>query len=419
MKIFEKFNADFVLQPTNSILNIELIKKSINRFLEWKNQNGYLSRDQYDFWSTKYGIWSKKLYYKKKIVGAVFVAPIFIAEIFLPSIRKFVTLKKRFPIADAHFISGYLNLYKYSPNEKYLREAKIIAEDLLGSSVPGFSGNCWGYPFNWMTTRGLWTSGVPLITTTGYCFEAFINLYYVTNEERYLKIAHSIFLFTLNDLKDTPIEEGIAACSYSPIDNSQIVNANAYRAFVLVEGSRLFKNDEALNKAKLNLNFILRNQNKDGSWLYAVNDKRDNFVDNFHTCFVLKNLLKINTILEDEQISIAIKKGFAFYKLHLLGKGYCPKPFAKLSRFNIVKTELYDYAEGISLCLKMQQSDDEAMQIAEKLVDDVISKYQKPDGSYYTRISIFNIPNKIPYLRWSQSQLFYALTNYLLIIKTN
>ena len=298
-----------------------------------------------------------------------------------------------------------------------MKEAKIIAEDLLKSSVSGFSGNCWGYPFNWMTTRGLWTSGVPLITTTGYCFEAFLKLFDVTNEKRYLKIAHSIFWFALNDLKDTQIEEGIAACSYSPIDNSQIVNANAYRAFVLVEGSRRFKNDEALSKAKLNLNFILKNQNEDGSWLYAVNDKRDNFVDNFHTCFVLKNLLKVNTILEDERILKAIKKGFDFYKIHLLGEDYSPKPFAKLSRFNVVKIELYDYAEAISLCLKMQYFDDKASQIAEKLVNDVTGKYQKHDGSYYTRISIFNIPNKIPYLRWPQSQLFYALTNYLLFNK--
>lgn len=387
---------------------------AIEKFLAWKNANGYYSYDQYDFWSTKYGIWSKGLYYKNKIAGAVFVAPIFIAEIFLPSIRKLVTSKKRFPIADAHFISGYLNLYKYCSNEEYLKEAKIIAEDLLKSSVSGFSGNCWGYPFNWMTTRGLWTSGVPLITTTGYCFEAFFKLYDVTNEKRYLKIAHSIFLFALNDLKDTQIEEGIAACSYSPIDNSQIVNANAYRAFVLVEGYRRFKNDEALRKAKLNLNFILKNQNEDGSWLYAVNDKRDNFVDNFHTCFVLKNLFKANCILKDERITSAIKKGFNFYKNSLFDKNGLPLPFAKLSRFNIVKRELYDYAEGITLCIEMNDLDNDSLLIKEKLVNSLINEYQKKDGSFITRVSIFNIRNKVPYLRWSQSQLFCSLTKCLI-----
>src|SRR5665647_1144772 len=80
------------------------IKKSINNFLQWKIQNGYFSYDQYNFWSTKYGIWSKELYYKRKFIGSFLVAPIFIAEIFFPSIRKLFNSEKRFPIADAHFI---------------------------------------------------------------------------------------------------------------------------------------------------------------------------------------------------------------------------------------------------------------------------------------------------------------------------
>lgn len=393
------------------------VTAAVNKFMSWLTTNDYFSYDQYDFWSTSFGIKAKKIYYKNKALGTTLVAPIFLAEIFYPKLRKFFVRKKRFPIADAHFMLAFLNLFELTSRQDYLDNAEELAGTLLESSVPGFSGHCWGYPFDWMTTRGLWTSGVPLITTTGYCFEAYLKLYDVTHEEQYLTIAHSIFLFALHDLKDTPIEKGIAACSYSPVDNSQIVNANAYRALVLMEGAARFNSEAALNKARFNLNFILKNQNKDGSWLYAVNDKRDHFVDNFHTCFVLKNLLKVNRILKDEKITKAIKKGFDFYKTSLLGKDYSPKPFAKLSRFNVVKTELYDYAEAISLCLKMQPFDDKAFQIADKLVHDVITKYQKKDGSFFTRISVLNIPNKIPYLRWPQSQLFYALTNYLLFNK--
>jgi hypothetical protein len=75
---------------------------------------------------------------------------------------------------------------------------------------------------------------------------------------------------------------------------------------------------------------------------------------------------------------------------------------------------MYDYAEAISLCMLMQPFHDKSNQIAEKLVEDIIHKYQKKDGSYYTRINVFGIPNKVAYMRWPQSQLFYALTNYLL-----
>ncbi len=397
----------------------EKIRESIDRFLQWKRQNGYFSYDQYDFWNTKYGIWSKKLYYRNNKLGALFVAPIFVTELLLPSARKLFVSKKRFPIADAHFIMGHLNLYQITKDENHLVEAENIASELLNNSIPGFSGNCWGYPFDWMTTRGLWKSGTPLMTTTVYCFEAFLHLYDVTKKSNYLDTAYSILQFTLHDIKDYKIDDNTSVCNYSPFDSSQIVNSNAYRSFVLVEGYRRYQDEEALTKARLNINFILKSQREDGSWLYAVNDERDNFVDNFHTCFVLKNLLKINAILKEEQISKAIQKGFEFYKKHLLNKDYSPKAFSKLSRFNIVKKELYDYAEGISLCLQMRRFDNEADKIAEKLLAEVIKKYQKKDGSFYTRINILNIPNKISYLRWSQSQLFYSLTNYLLNKKSN
>jgi hypothetical protein len=391
----------------------QVLLKVIDRFLLWQKANGYSSYDQYNLWSTRYGIWSKGLYHTQKHLGSLFVAPIFASEIFIPSIRKLFTSKKRFPIADAHFIMAYLNLYEHTSKKEYLIEAGSVARELIKSSIPGFSGHCWGYPFDWMTTRGLWTSGVPLITTTGYCFEAFLKLYDVTGNDDYLDIAHSIFLFTLNDLKDTTIKEGVASSSYSPIDDSQIVNANAYRAMVLVHGYERFKNLKALDKARLNLNFILSNQNEDGSWLYAVNDERDAFVDHFHTCFVLKNLVKGNNILQDARITASIKKGFHFYQNNLFDDQGSPLPFAKLSRFNVVKREMYDYAEGISLCLAMHNYDSHALGMAEKMTNELITKYQKKDGSFVTRISTFNIPNNVPYLRWPQSQLFYALTNHL------
>jgi len=347
--------------------------QSIEKFIDWLKTNTYFSYDQYDFWSTRYGITAKRIYYKNKFIGIPFVAVIFLAEIFYPKSRKAFVTKKRFPIADAHFILGFLNLYEVTLKKEYLEEAQKIASELLKSSVPGFSGYCWGYPFDWMTTRGLWTSGVPLITTTGYCFEAFLKLYDITNDQKYFDIAQSIF----------------------------------------VEGAKRFDNLEALKKANLNINFILKNQNKDGSWKYAINDDRDNFVDHFHTCFVLKNLYKANLILKDDRVSQAITKGFYFYKKYLFDESGSPIPFAKLSRLNIVKRELYDYAEGISLCLLMRSSYPDAKQLADHMISEVIHSYQNKNGSFFTNINVFNIRNKIPYLRWPQSQLFFALTNYL------
>ena len=43
------------------------------------------------------------------------------------------------------------------------------------------------------------------------------------------------------------------------------------------------------------MNFVIASQNEDGSWYYSMDGQRD-FVDHFHTCFVMKALAKIEQL---------------------------------------------------------------------------------------------------------------------------
>ena len=104
------------------------------------------------------------------------------------------------------------------------------------------------------------------------------------------------------------------------------------------------------------LAFVLWSQQPDGSWLYAM-DGKDAFVDNFHTCFVLKNLFKAWRVLGDEELHAAIDKGYGFYKSHLLDERGLPVPFARTQRLTLQRRELYDFAEGINLGLLLADVD--------------------------------------------------------------
>lgn len=392
---------------------------SIQNFIRFLNGNGFSSYDQYDFWNTQYGIFSKKVYYKNKYLGIPFVAPVFTLELLAPATRKLVTTRKRFPIADAHLIMGYLNLYTQTEKEEYLKTAESIATDLMKTAITNFDGTAWGYPFDWMTTRGLWKRGTPLITSTPYCFEAFLQLYDVTGNKSYLDTAYSIYLFALKTIKDSPIDEKQAASSYSPFDQSMILNASAYRSMVLTESYKRFGESQAKDVAEKNINFILSSQLESGAWLYAMNDERDAFIDNFHTCFVLKNLYKSNRILQQTSIKDAILKGYRFYKSQLLDEQQLPIPFAKAGRFNIVKRELYDFAEGINLGCLLKDADSDALPVASNLIRELLVRYQKKDGSFVTRVNFLNGTNRVTYLRWPQAQLFMALTTYLITTQPN
>src|SRR5439155_19475764 len=94
----------------------------------------------------------------------------------------------------------------------------------------------------------------------------------------------------------------------------KVVNASAYRAFVLFDAARRFDNDAYRAKAWKNVRFILDAQRTDGSWLYAIDSPAEAFIDHFHTCFVLKNLYKLNCDLRSAEVAAAVPRGYEWYR---------------------------------------------------------------------------------------------------------
>jgi hypothetical protein len=381
----------------------------LNSFYEWIEKNDEKSYDQYDYWGSKFGIFSKRIYYKNKFIGSPFVATIFILDIFFPWTKKLLLKKKDvFPIAKAHLILGYLNRFKNTKNTNLLNKAISISDSLINDSIPTKTGIGWGYPFNWMTTRGLLESGVPLITTTPYCLEAFIEIYKITKDEKYKEIISKINNFCKNDLSFVTHEQ-YKASSYSPVDNSVIVNASAYRAYSLIIAGDLLDDEESIKIGEELINFVVGVQNTDGSWYYGFDHSNDNFIDNFHTCFVLKNLIKSNSINKNLKLGKTIEKGMNYYFQKLFDGNYTI-PFSHNKRIQLVNFEMYDTAEFINL-LALQIDNSTYKNEIFKILSKIFDEFYLNKGYFITRRYKFSIYNKIPYLRWPQSQLFNYLSN--------
>ena len=91
-----------------------------------------------------------------------------------------------------------------------------------------------------------------------------------------------------------------------------VVNASAYRAFVLTKAAHDLAVDKYREAAERNMRFVISSQNSDGSWFYATDGKRD-IVDHIHTCFVLKALVKIEQLTGSVTCTEAIDKGISYY----------------------------------------------------------------------------------------------------------
>ncbi len=386
---------------------ISKIEDSIHRFLCWLAKYGETSFDHQTFFASRIGKKAKALYYERPLIGTVAVAPFIFCEAFFPSARRLFLKRQRFPISDAHYAMGFAFLNQSTGRVEYLDKARHFLDVLENTRCPGFDRYCWGYPFDWVTRNGTIPAGTPLITTTPYVFEAFLQVYQIDENPKGLKILRSIADHAAEDIKDFEVGPDASTCSYTPYDTGGVINASAYRSSMLTSASLLFKDDRYMALANKNLRFVLQNQQSDGSWPYAVDGVRD-FVDHFHTCFVLKALAKIERNTGNPECRIAIEKGIDFYVKNLIDSKGLPKPFSKAPRLTLYRHELYDYAECINLGVLLKGKFATLDRTISVVAEDVLERWQRPDGSFRSRKLLIGWDN-VPMHRWAQSQMFRSL----------
>jgi hypothetical protein len=395
-------------------LDSELSSKvaaTLTGFTRWLDAYGEVSWDHQSFFAGAIGRRAKSLYYWNKAIGTAAVAPMILSEAFVPSARRLFHHPIRFPIADAHYAMGFAFLCQATGNINYLAKAVHFLNELKKSRSGGFEEYCWGYPFDWVTRGGIIKEQTPLITTTPYAYEAFLQVNEIEPQKERAQILESIARHARYDIKDFETSETASSCSYTPFDKGGVINAAAYRAFLLTSAGGLLEDDNYLRIAERNLNFVLENQNQDGSWYYAIDQVRD-FVDHFHTCFVLKALGKIYVLTQGDRCRQALTDGVDYYLKNLFDEDGMPKPFSKAPRLTVYKRELYDCAECINLCLILRESFPQLEQTLRTVVSEIVDNWVKSDGSFRSRQLHLGWDN-VPMHRWGQSQMFRSLAYYV------
>jgi len=383
----------------------------LKRFVGWLDEFGGTSWDHQSFFAGPIGSRAKSLYYRHELLGTAAVAPMVLCEAFLPSARRLFHRPTRFPIADAHYAMGFWYLYGAVGDPEYLEKAAAYLDVLKDTRCPGFEEYCWGYPFDWVTRNGTISRQTPLITTTPYAYEAFLLGYELCGREEWHQVLASTARHAFADIKEFKLSDDSATCSYTPFDGGGVINAAAYRAFLLTSASKLLAEGSYLEAGQRNLNFVLDAQNPNGSWYYAVDGVRD-FVDHFHTCFVMKALAKIHRLTGHERCLGALAKGVEYYVTHLFDADGLPKPFSRAPRLTTYKRELYDCAECINLCLLLKDRFPQLEQTLATVVGSIMSGWVKSDGSFRSRQLLVGWDN-VPMHRWAQSQMFRSLAFFV------
>ena len=389
------------------------LQDAVLRFVAWLDRFGEVSYDHQSYFASDLGRKAKSLYYTNPLLGKIAVAPMILSEAFVPSARRLFYKPQRFPIADAHYAMGFAFLHSALGDERYYRRAVHFLRVLIETRSPGYSNYCWGYPFHWQTRTGVMAAGTPLITSVPYAYEAFAQVYSIDKREEWSGIMRSIAEHALHDYHDVVTSPAASSCSYNPEPNEPcgVINASAYRSFLLTKASLDFAEPRYREVADRNLNFVLESQNKDGSWFYSVDGARD-FVDHFHTCFVMKALAKIEALTGNPRCTAAIERGVAYYLANLFDENGYPKPFSRRPRLTVYKNELYDYAECLNLCVLLRGRFENLDKTLSRLSN--LGVWQKKDGSFRARRLYLGWDNT-PMHRWAQAQMFRSLAFLLAV----
>lgn len=320
------------------------------------------------------------------------------------NIRPLLFIRKEHnPKGVGLFLWGYAKLYKAENKSDYLEKINHLLELLETLRSKGYSGNCWGYNFDWQSRAFLVPKYTPTIVNSSFIGHALIDTYRYTGNEKALAMALSIKDFILNDLSRK--KENDSFCfSYTPIDNTAIHNANLLGASLLIRLYRSTDDKKLKDAAVRSLAYSLKYQRDDGSWYYAETDYQK-WIDSFHTGF---NLQSIFYFLEEgfTEYQQAFNKGVQFYKDNFFLDDGMPKYFHN----KVYPVDIHSPAQAIVLFSLLGK---EYKNLTEKMLNWMISNMQDEKGFFYfQKQPAYTI--KIPYMRWSQAWAFHALTEYFL-----
>src|SRR5262249_391112 len=125
--------------------------------------------------------------------------------------------------------------------------------------------------------------------------------------------------------------------------------------------------------------------------------------DSFHTGF---NLVSLESIIKDCQIvewQEALERGWRYYNLHFFLADGTPKYYHN----ELYPIDIHSAAQAVITFARLKHLSDNPGRI-ERLVDWTVSNMWDQRGFFYFQRSR-NFVNKIPYMRWSQAWMAYAL----------
>jgi hypothetical protein len=382
----------------------EKMETSFHQLKTWCENEGFRGYDPYDGLNSKI-FQAVPFLNRNRLVRLAWI------QLFkrLPiNIRPLLGVDKDFnPKALGLFLSGYCNIHRKNCDADSLGFIRFFIQILVLLKSKGQSGACWGYNFDWQAKAFYQPKYTPTVVATSFISNALLDAYEITGDKQLLDLARSSCDFILKDLNRTYDDKGNFAFSYSTLDDSVVYNASLLGSCLLARVSSFTGEAELLSESVKSVAYCCDRQHSDGSWSYGAAEFHQ-WIDNFHTGYNLESIFGYMKYSGDNNYKLNLQRGLAFYLKSFFTETGIPKYYHNF----VYPIDIHATAQLIITLSRLgeMQSNKE---LADKVLTWTIDNMQSKKGYFYYQKNR-HFTSKIPYMRWAEAWMFYALSEYLL-----
>jgi hypothetical protein len=376
--------------------------KSVLKYAQAFNYEGYDLFDGLNSQLLKSTVFYRSRYFRLAWIQFCKKSPV--------NVRPLLGVSKGFnPKGGALFLMGLIQLFEAYGEETYSNEAYILFQRLRHNVLTRTIGNAWGYNFDWQARAFFVPEGTPNLVTSVFVGRALIAYYRCFNDPQALELALGVTDFILSEM--ICHEDELLLCfRYIPAKDAEVHNANLLAASYLAETlcflpeSRQRPIRQKILKA---VRFSIADINPDGSWPYGTLSFH-RWVDNFHTGFNIESLQTIQDCLKLDDYAGVLDQVIEYYLDNMFDEAGLPKYYND----QLYPVDVHVLAESIIILRLLRQrgyqGNASRRLLIEKSLIDLLVQFQDVKGYFYYQKSSRGW-NKIPYIRWGQAWMFYAL----------
>ncbi len=316
------------------------------------------------------------------------------------------------PKAGALFLSANLRMFQSTKEGEFKEESIKLFSLLKDRMLSRKEGAAWGYNFDWQAKAFFVPQGTPNIVTSVYVGQALLDYYEILGDVEARTLALKIKDFILSEMVMWEKPESLCF-SYIPEEKAEVHNANLLAAAYLSRVYGLTREERLKEMALKAVRFSTGDVGEDGYWPYGTMPHH-RWMDNFHTGFNLEALLMVRKYLGIDEWDDLIKRVYRYYIDHFFEKGNIPRYYSNKTH----PIDIHNIAESIILFSKVSADESrlfgeiekkEALERRGLIMDCAIENFWDKKGYFHYQKGRF-LTNKIPYMRWSQAWMYYAMS---------